>query len=478
MRAPGGLEREQPRVLQRDRGLVGEVLQPPDLLGAEGAAGDVADREHPGHPTADGERHREHRAVSGPLDHGPRLRVHHHARIGQDVRRRDRGSLAHREPGHQLVPRNDGARREDPARAGGGDRHEPPRDRVELPQDGHGAAQQRPDPFRDVPAHAGAVERLHEGAPHRGQRGRVASRGLLARDHRGLVALDAPPLGEIAQDQHRADHQPARIAHRGAALVDGPLVPVAPDEQGARPPGQAPVTDHAHHRALDRRAGLLADQRADLGQPPPPRLVGATAGETLGGRVHERDALGRVGDHDRVADAGERDRQLLVLLAHPILGAPPARGRGADPARDHQEEQRADQVVAVGWLEERESARAWRDRWRGDRGRCRRTRRSGRPPPAAGRAATARSGAVPASCRRAPPPPRGPRRRSASAASPGESWSQTRSCGPYHTSGRRPEVQERSNRCAGGSGVQTRRFGGHYSRIGRAGGLESVSWTR
>ncbi len=126
MRAPGGLEREQPRVLQRDRGLVGEVLQPPDLLGAEGAAGDVADREHPGHPAADGERHREHRAVPSPLDQRPGLRVQHHARIGQDVRRRDRGSLAHRQPGHQLVARNDGARREDPACAGGGDRHEPP----------------------------------------------------------------------------------------------------------------------------------------------------------------------------------------------------------------------------------------------------------------------------------------------------------------------------------------------------------------
>ena len=45
-----GLEGEEARVLQRDGGLVGEVLQPPDLVGAERAAGDVADREHAGHP--------------------------------------------------------------------------------------------------------------------------------------------------------------------------------------------------------------------------------------------------------------------------------------------------------------------------------------------------------------------------------------------------------------------------------------------
>ncbi len=347
LRAPCGLEREQARVLQRDGGLVGEVLQSPDLVGAERAAGGVTDREHAGHPARDGERHREHRAVPGAFHPRPRLRIQRHARVGQDVRRRDRGALAHREPGDRLVDRDDGAGGEGPARTGGGHRHEARGERVELPQDGHAAAQQGPDPLRDVPAHARAVERLHEDPPYRRQRGRVASRRLFAHDHHRLVALDAAPLGEIAEHQHRADHAPGRVPHRGAALVDRPLLAVVTDQQRARPAGEAAVPHHPRHRALDRLAALLADQRARLAEPAAARLVGATAGEVLGGRVHEGDAPGRVGDHHRVADAGERDRELFPLVADARLGAPAARGRRADPGRDHQEEKRAHRVVAV-----------------------------------------------------------------------------------------------------------------------------------
>ena len=341
-------EGEEARLLERDGGLVGKVLKAPDLVHAEGASRHVADREHARDPAADRQRHREHRAVPGLLDQRAGLGREGEAGVGQDIGRRDRAALGHREAGERFVPRDPRARGKRAARAGGGDRHQTARGVLQLPQHGHRPAEQRADALGDVPADALGVERLHAGPAHRRERRRVAPGRLLAREHVRLIALVRAPLGEIAEHEHHTHRVAGAVSDGIRAAVDGDLVPAPPRQQGGR--GQRRrliLPQHARGRALDGRPGLLAHDAEDGRERARARLVRGPPGEMLRRRVHERDAPAPVRDDDRVPDARERDRHLLPLRARAVLGAAAAGGQHVDgPGHQHEEEE-ADDVVAV-----------------------------------------------------------------------------------------------------------------------------------
>ena len=342
------LEGEEPRLLERDGGLVGEILEPTDLLRAEGAPGHVADREHPGDPAADRQRHRQHRAVPGPLDERAGRGGEGEAGIGQDIGRGDRAPLAHREAGERFVLGDPGAAGERVPRTRGRDHHQAVRGGLQLPQHGQGAAEQRADRLRDVPAHALGVERLHEGLADLGERRRVATGRPFAREGRRLIALARAQLGEIAEDEDHPHRVAGAIVDGIGAARDAALVAAPPRQQDARGERGHPVLpEHARGRALDGRPRVLVEDAEDRRELAPARLGHAPAGEVLGRPVHERHAPGAVRDDDRVPDAREGDRHLLALGVRAVLGAAPARGERADGPRHHHEEEDADEIIAV-----------------------------------------------------------------------------------------------------------------------------------
>jgi len=279
------------RVLQRDRGLVAEVLQAaaPISSAPKVAAGDVADREHPGHPAADGERHREHRVRARPARPAPGSPRSANTRgsartsgVETAAPSRTASPAISSSPGMTVPARKTPSRR----------RRRPPR-AAPRPGRAHHRTDTVPPSSVRIPSAMcrptlAPSSDCTEGPPHnRGQRLAASRRAVCSRAiHRGLVALDAPPLGEIAQDQHCADHQSVRVAHRGPPLSSmGRTCPSRRTSRVARPPGQAPVAD-THAPPCSRPARESPPRPASRPRPAPaPRLVGAAAGETLGGRV-------------------------------------------------------------------------------------------------------------------------------------------------------------------------------------------------
>ena len=347
------LEGEEPRLLERDGGLVGEILQPPDLVRPEGAARRVPDREHAGDQASDRQGHREHRAVARLLDQRARLGGQGETGIGQDIGRRDRAALGHREAGEHLSSWNPGPRGKRAPFARGRNHHELMRHVIELPQRGQGPAEQAPGGLRDVTAHAPGVERLHERLAHRRERRRVAPGRSLAREDVRLIALDRAPLGQIAEYQHHAHRLSGAIPDGVRAARDRVLGTAAAHEQDAGGQRRRPVlAERARGRALGRRPGLLVDEAEDGREGAAAGLGRRPSGEPLRRRVHERDALGAVGHDDRVPDARERDRHLLLLRERVILGPAAPGGQQADGDRHEHEDEETEEVVAIGRLDE------------------------------------------------------------------------------------------------------------------------------
>ena len=91
------LQREEPRVLQRERRLVGKGLGQPDVGLVEGPPGPIADAERTDDPIVHDERHGEHGAIAGRLDPRAGVVTQLDARIVQDVGSDDRPTVANGE---------------------------------------------------------------------------------------------------------------------------------------------------------------------------------------------------------------------------------------------------------------------------------------------------------------------------------------------------------------------------------------------
>ena len=293
-------------------------------------------------PAPDHQRHREHRAVARLLDQRAGLRGENDARVGQNIGRRDRATLGHREAGEHLISWNPVPRGKRAVLAGGRDHHQAIRHVIELPQDGHGPAEQSQDRLGDVPAHALGIERLHERLAHRRERRRVAPGRSLASEDVRLIALDRAPLGEIAEDEHHAHRVAGAVADgirpaRDAALVAAPAH--EQDTGGQR--RHLVVAEHARGQALAGARVSSSTTPKTICECAAAGLGGRPPGEMLRRRVHERDPLGPIRHDDRVADARERDRHFFALSARVVLGPAAPGGQHADGAR-HQREDRGD----------------------------------------------------------------------------------------------------------------------------------------
>src|SRR5690606_32188461 len=131
----------------------------------------------------------------------------------------------------------------------------------------------------------------------------------------GNRLFGAPLFGHVAEHQHGPDRLvPVPGANRGAAVGDRDLGAVAPEQHGVV--GEADDVARAHHhvhRVLDRAAGLFVDNAEHLRQRPAQRLVRTPPGHGFGGGVQERNPAVPVGRDHAVADAGERDAEVLLL---------------------------------------------------------------------------------------------------------------------------------------------------------------------
>ena len=85
LRAARRLEREQPRVLQRQRGLVGDRLEQRRLRRGEDAAGRIAEVQRTDDPSLRPERHRQDGGVAGASHRRPQLVGHDEGGIREDI---------------------------------------------------------------------------------------------------------------------------------------------------------------------------------------------------------------------------------------------------------------------------------------------------------------------------------------------------------------------------------------------------------
>ena len=157
-----------------------------------------------------------------------------------------------------------------------------------------------------VPALNDAVERLPDDRVVR----RFDDGGELARrqETAGVVALPAPPLGDVAEDEHAAGHGALVGADRRGAVVDGALGAVSGDEHRViRQPDGGALPQRAQRRIRHRLARVLVDDAKDGLERLPDRLGRLPPRQGRRRRVQRRHAAPGVGGDDGVADAGQRD---------------------------------------------------------------------------------------------------------------------------------------------------------------------------
>jgi len=139
----------------------------------------------------------------------------------------------------------------------------------------------------------------------------VPARGQLRQLVRGQQrVLAGAPLGHIAEHQHHANELALAVADGRAAVVDGHLAAVAPQQHRVvGQPGHPPLAQHARHRAFHLGPRALVDDAEHLADGLAHGLGLRPAGEGLGHRVHEEDAALVVGGDDGIADALQRGRE-------------------------------------------------------------------------------------------------------------------------------------------------------------------------
>mmetsp|Transcript_59389 Transcript_59389/g.140279 ORF Transcript_59389/g.140279 Transcript_59389/m.140279 type:complete len:1259 (-) Transcript_59389:615-4391(-) len=131
----------------------------------------------------------------------------------------------------------------------------------------------------------------------------------------GDFAGQAPLLGHIVEDQHRAEQFTGLVDDGGRAVLDAELLALARQQQGAAcqthdlAPPQALVD-----RAVDRLARVLMDDHEHLAHGQAAGLVAEPAGQAFGGRVQPHHAGRCIGSDDGIADGAQRDAQQAMLL--------------------------------------------------------------------------------------------------------------------------------------------------------------------
>ena len=191
--APVLLLGEEARVLQGERGLVGERLRHLHRARVEDAAGGVAHREHADEAILGQQGDREDRAVGRLLQVAAEIRAGLDARVREHVRGGDGPPLADREPdraGAWLAHLAPAARRI--GRAGHRQRVEALRVRVEAIDHRGAAREERAQALRDAEAHHVGLEALGEQPADAGERPRLLEARTLPLQEARVVLLEAP----------------------------------------------------------------------------------------------------------------------------------------------------------------------------------------------------------------------------------------------------------------------------------------------
>ncbi len=136
------------------------------------------------------------------------------------------------------------------------------------------------------------------------------------------LLLQALPLRDVAEDEHRADD----LAVRGVDGREAPLDEAARarlgDEEGLGGQlGDAVARDR--ELARDGGAALLVHEDAYLGDRPADRRQRVATGERGGGRVDELHVASGVRRDHALGHGAQADRQALLLLRQRKLRLPP-----------------------------------------------------------------------------------------------------------------------------------------------------------
>ena len=351
--APRALQREEPGVLQRQRGLVGERLEQVRLLVGEGAAAVIAEGERADDHALDPQRHRQDGAVTRAAQPLAQIVGDVDAGVVEDVGAPDRARLDDR-PAEQALAGGQHvagleafaarpAQRQGHQRAIG----------LREPQHGGPRGEQRDDALDGVAHHVADVEALGErlGQPRQllglvpaprglGVQARVVEgqRGLVGEGLQQLRLRGAEGAAGAIGDGQRADRL-ALGAQRHRQMGDvtegrqagahvrgdderGIVLDVAGGDGGAaldraaggRRAGRQHVTGH------ERLLGAAGERQADQ------RPVRAEQAEAGGLRGEQRQhALGDPGayrvDVEALGEAAHHPRQLLGLALAPRRGA-------------------------------------------------------------------------------------------------------------------------------------------------------------
>ena len=308
--------REEPRVLERHRGLVREGLGQPQVLVGVDAAEDVAHREAAHHLPLHHQRQREHRRAEGrPRAHA---RGHHEAGIHPHVGGDHRLPAVHGQADHAMAGGNHDAGTVEALRLPrAADHLEIARPGLEAVEHGGAHAQGAQHHVGDALAERDHVEGLGQEAPHL----REGLRGPAP----GLALREEPRVA----DRHR---RVAREQVHDLALLRG----------GRRGLGEGHA-EHAHqlparadrHPVVDLEAPLLPPHRGHQ-----PRIAEGV------GQQHRLPALrDRVGDPAPEGDDLRHGLDISIVVVHAALGREPVaapldvhqahHAEGAGPQREH-----------------------------------------------------------------------------------------------------------------------------------------------
>ena len=310
----------QPRIVERQCGLVREGLRDANVFCVEDAASPIGHGERPDHHVLHHERHGHDGPVRRSLDVRAQVGEQRDAGIRQDVRRRHRAPLAN---GERAGPRAGGQRQGWTGRgadvAGEGEGDQVARFCLDQEQPRLLPAQQRADAVGDEPRDDVDVERLGERAPEVPVRlGGAAARLRLGEEprvvdgHRGLGRKRRQqhpivPLRQHATLEIQREHAQELVARHHRGPGEGHEVVT----QGPRRPHDARISrDVLHEQGL-----------AMAGDPPRPALPEGQ---------HGREVHGAHGGIGGSGSAAERLPRGIHLPEHRIVRAGELGDRAGD----------------------------------------------------------------------------------------------------------------------------------------------------
>ncbi len=140
------------------------------------------------------------------------------------------------------------------------------------------------------------------------------------------------PFGDVSEREHGPQHATIGRANRRGCVFDASFGAVPPDKQCmTRLFDAALFTNRLKCRIFEFRSRLFVPDHEHFRRVEVSRLAGGPVRHPLGGRIERADATFGIGRDDGIADAVQRDLQLLALLVEVASDRVPLQKLAAQP---------------------------------------------------------------------------------------------------------------------------------------------------